>query len=98
MTDTYPILGEALEHHQAGRHEEAAALYRRALEVDPREPTALYLFGLLNFETGQTEAALDLLGRVVEARPDHAQARFTLANLLAWRGEFEPAIAQYGAV
>ena len=98
MIDTHPILGEALNHHQAGRHDEAAALYRKALEADPREPTALYLFGLLNFETGQTEAALDLLRRVVEARPNHAQARFTLANILSWRGEFEPAAAQYSAV
>ena len=98
MTDTHPILGEALEHHQAGRHLEAATLYRRALEADPREPTALYLYGLLNFETGQTEAALESLRRVVDIRPNHAQARFTLANLLSWRGEFEPAIVQYRAV
>lgn len=97
MIDTHPILGEALEHHQAGRREEAAALYRLALEADPHEPTALYLYGLLNFETGDVEAALGLMRRVVEARPDHAQARFTLANLLAWRGEFEPAIVEYRA-
>jgi len=98
MIDTHPLLGEALEHHQAGRHAEAAALYRLALDADPNEPTALYLYGLLNFETGQVEAALDLMRRVVEVRPNHAQARFTLANLLLWRGEFEAAIAAYRAV
>ena len=98
MIDTHPILGEALEHHQAGRHEEAAVLYQLALDADPREPTALYLYGLLNFQTGQIEAALDLLRRVVEVRPDHAQARFTLANLLFWRGDHAEAIKAYRAV
>ena len=98
MTDTHAILGEALEHHQAGRHDQAAGLYRQALEADPNEPTALYLYGLLNFETGQIEAALGLLRKVVAARPDHAQAGFTLANLLAWRGEYDEAIKAYGAV
>ena len=98
MTDSHAILGKALEHHQAGRHAEADALYRQALAADPEEPTALYLFGLLNFEAGQIEAALERLGRVVELRPDHAQARFTLANVQHWRGRHAEAIAGYEAV
>jgi tetratricopeptide (TPR) repeat protein len=98
MTDTHAILGEALEHHQAGRHAQAAALYRQALEADPEDPTALYLSALLNFETGQTLAALDQLRKVVALRPDHAQARFTLANLQHWRGDYGLAIAGYQAV
>ncbi|HEX4180117.1 MAG TPA: tetratricopeptide repeat protein [Caulobacteraceae bacterium] len=98
MTDSHALLGEALEHHQAGRHDQAATLYRRALEIDPDEPTALYLFGLLNFEAGQTLAALDLLSKVVKLRPDHAQAGFTLANLRHWRGDYAQAVAGYRAV
>ncbi len=98
MTDTHTLLGEALEHHQAGRHDQAAALYRRALEIDPDEPTALYLYALFNFEAGQTQAALTLLTKVVELRPDHAQARFTLANLLHWRGDYAAAAAGYKTV
>jgi tetratricopeptide (TPR) repeat protein len=98
MTDTHTILGEALEHHQAGRRAEAERLYRQALAADPDEPTALYLYGLLNFESGQVEAALNQLGKVVALRPDHAQARFTLANVQHWRGRYEDAIAGYEAV
>ena len=98
MVDTHSILGEALEHHQAGRHQQAATLYRQAIDADPDEPTALYLFGLLNFETGQIPTAIDLLRRVVQARPDHAQARFTLANMHHWRGDHAEAVEQYRAV
>jgi tetratricopeptide (TPR) repeat protein len=98
MTDSHAILGEALELHQARRHAEAAALYQRALELDPDEPTALYLFGLLQFETGQIDSAIGLLTKVVATRPDHAQARFTLANLQHWRGDFAAAAENYAAV
>jgi tetratricopeptide (TPR) repeat protein len=98
MTDSHALLGDALEHHQAGRHVEAAELYERALEIDPNEPTALYLYGLLSFETGQVETALRLLGRVTILRPDHAQARVTLANVQHWRGDYAGAIENYQAV
>ena len=98
MTDSHALLGEALEHHQAGRHVEAAELYERALEVDADEPTALYLYGLLSFETGQVETALRLLSRVTVLRPDHAQARITLANIQHWRGDYAKAVENYQAV
>jgi tetratricopeptide (TPR) repeat protein len=98
MIDTQSILAQALEHHQAGRREQAAALYQQALDADPHEPTALYLSGLLNFETGHVEAAADLLRRVVEVRPSHAEARFTLASLQHWRGDRASAIEGYRAV
>jgi tetratricopeptide (TPR) repeat protein len=89
------VLAAALESHQAGRTDEAERLYRRALINDPREPTALYLLGLLNFETGRAEEAAELLETVVGLRPDHAQARLTLAQLRHWRGEHAAAIAGY---
>jgi tetratricopeptide (TPR) repeat protein len=91
-------LGEALEHHQARRHAEATALYIRVLEDDPDEPTALYLLGLLSFETGKVDIAFGLLDRVVALRPDHAQARVTLANLRHWQGDYAAAIEGFKAV
>ena len=68
------LVAAALENHRAGRAEDADRLYRRALADDPADPTALYLYGLFNFESGRADAAVTLLERVVELRPDHAQA------------------------
>jgi tetratricopeptide (TPR) repeat protein len=95
MAGAPDVLALALERHQAGQGEEAGQLYRQALDADPTNPTALYLYGLLNFEAGQSETAAVLLESVVALRPEHAQARLTLAQLRHWRGEHADAIADY---
>ena len=95
MTDMTSVLAAALDHHQAGRRDEAEPLYRQVLAADPAEPTALYLFGLMNFEAGRPDVAEGLLQQLVEVRPVHAEAHFTLANVRYWLGRRAPAIAGY---
>ena len=89
------VLAAALEQHQAGRHDDAERLYRQALDADPREPTALYLYGLMVFEAGRADEAADLFEQVVALRPDHVEAQITLARLRHWRGEPVAAIEGY---
>ncbi|HKT54261.1 MAG TPA: tetratricopeptide repeat protein, partial [Caulobacteraceae bacterium] len=88
-------LAAALEHHQAGRPDAAEPLYVEALAADPCDPTALYLYGLFNFEAGRAERACELLQTVVDLRPDHAEAQATLAGVRHWRGEFARAVDAY---
>src|SRR5580692_6208927 len=88
-------LAAALEHQQAGRPDAAEPLYIQALAADPRDPTALYLYGLFNFQAGRAERACELLQAVVDLRPDHAEAQATLAGVLHWRGELARAIEAY---
>lgn len=95
MSDIAETIAAALDRHQAGARDEAEALYRRALDADPSEPTALYLYGLFNFEAGRVEAADRLLSRVVEVRPGHAEGHVALANLAYWRGRHDAAVDGY---
>ena len=95
MSDIAETLAAALDRHQAGDRAEAETLYRRVLDADPREPTALYLYGLFNFEAGRVEAADRLLSKVVEVRPAHAEGHVALANLAYWRGRHDAAVEGY---
>ena len=95
MTDTAEILARALEAHQSGQPVTAEALYRQVLVEEPANPTALYLCGLLNFESGRVDEAEVLLRGVVDAAPDQAEGHAALAGLLYWRGDYGAAIEGY---
>ncbi len=74
------------QQHQAGRLDEAAALYRRVLAQAPEHAGALGLLGLLHQQQGALEDALDCLRRAAQAEPAQAVFRLTLAHLLAEMG------------
>lgn len=61
-------LDRALAHHRAGRLAEAEAIYRTILAARPDHPDALHMLGLLAFQCGQAEAAVELIGRAVEIK------------------------------
>jgi tetratricopeptide (TPR) repeat protein len=90
-------LALALCHHQAGRHAAAEASYRQVLQDNAADPTALYLYGCLQFEMGSTRSAIDLMRKVVALRPDRTEGHVALARLLSSRGEHRVAAASYRA-
>ncbi len=71
----------------AGRHAEAAAEFRRILELKPLEP-AVFLdrLGYELFDAGDTAGAEKALRDAVAASPAFARARYHLAFLLAKTG------------
>ena len=76
------VLGEALRHHQAGRLPQAEDLYRRLLQVEPDQPDALNLLGVVAAHTGHTDQALGLIGRAVSLQPDTVDFHVNLAQVL----------------
>jgi tetratricopeptide (TPR) repeat protein len=84
-----------LERHQAGRRDQAERLYAEALARDPEEATALYLLGLLAFETDRPNEAAILLQRVSDLRPRNLDAQVTLASVRHWLGERDAAAQAY---
>ncbi|MBV9813763.1 MAG: tetratricopeptide repeat protein, partial [Acetobacteraceae bacterium] len=55
-------LRAAVEHHGKGRLDKAEELYRRALRRHPDHPDILHLLGVLAFDRGRPERALQLIG------------------------------------
>ena len=48
-----------------GRAREAADRYQQVLRANPSQPDALYLLGVLAHQTGNQEAAIELMRRAI---------------------------------
>ena len=56
---------EALRLHQAGQFAEAERLYRQILAREPRHADSLHLLGVLAYQRGQNESAIELIGQAI---------------------------------
>lgn len=65
MTTIAEAFQVAFSHHQAGQLREAEALYRRILEREPEHADALHLLGLVAYQVGRYDVAIQLIGRAV---------------------------------
>ncbi len=87
-------LGLATVEARGGRADLAAGLYRRALEIDPRNATALA--GLAALSGGaRGESAEEQLLRDIAEHPDAAPLRFALGNLYASQSLWTQAQSAY---
>ena len=60
----------AIEHHRAGRLNEAEVLYRGILQANPAHPDANHNLGLIAVQTGHVDASLPLFKAALDACPD----------------------------
>ncbi len=81
MGGTAALLEGALAHHRAGRLAMAEKAYRRVLEIEPEEPTAEHLLGLIAYQEGRYQEALARMIRATELAPAYAEAHQNLGNL-----------------
>jgi predicted O-linked N-acetylglucosamine transferase (SPINDLY family) len=81
--------------HQQGRLDEAGALYRQALQWEPRHFHALHLLGVIALQHNQAELALEWIGRALSIDPQSGVAHVNLGNAQHQLGRFEAAIASY---
>jgi tetratricopeptide (TPR) repeat protein len=92
---TQQAFESALQHHQAGRLQEAAELYRRVLAGEQEHVVALHHLGLIAQHTGRPDVALQLIGRSIAIKNDYADAHISLGNILQSQGRSDEAIAAY---
>jgi tetratricopeptide (TPR) repeat protein len=86
MSDRMQTLRTALEHLKAGRFDQCAALCRPLLDADPNDADARFFLGVSLGARGQMDEAVEHLTTVVQARPDHIDARRELARMLQAQG------------
>lgn len=95
MADIPEALRCGMEHHRAGRLAEAEQMYRQVLATHPRHAGAVHLLGLVAFQNGKHDAAVDYLKQAIEI--DALQAPFSadLGEIYRTLGKIPEAIAAF---
>ena len=88
-------IGQALQHHRAGRLAEAEALYRQVLAIDPRHTDGLHLLGVVADQVGQHAAAVALIRQAIAVSGEQPVFLVHLGRALKAHGDLEEAIACY---
>lgn len=81
----------------AGRWAEAAALFRKGLEIRPSDPSLRHRLGTALAQMGDGPGAVNAFETVIRSNPDFARAYFSLGVLAAEARQFDIAIRQFQA-
>jgi tetratricopeptide (TPR) repeat protein len=76
------LLEAGVQHHRAGRRNDAEICYRRILAAEPNNDSALNLLGVIAQETGHSDAAVHLITRAIAINPNIAGYHNNLGNAL----------------
>jgi tetratricopeptide (TPR) repeat protein len=90
----YDWFQEGLAQENAGRLDEAAAAYRRALKLDPGLGAGHTNLGTLAHRRGDVAEARASFAAALAVDPEQPEARYNLAHLLCESGEFELGAAE----
>lgn len=85
----------ALQHHKAGRLDEAEPIYRSIIAANPKHSDAIHLLGMTAYQRGQTDLALDLVQRAIALDPNVAVYHNNLGQTLERLGRRTDATAEY---
>ncbi len=89
------MLSQAIALHGRGATDEATALYRRALELDPFQSDAAHFLGILTRDAGDETSAERLLRQAIAANDRHPVYHASLGLTLRRLGRPAEAVASY---
>ena len=95
MAEQHFVLGSSLDDGTPDKREEAAAAYRRALEIDPRLVPALINLANIHYTEEHLIEAMALYERAIALEPDVFESYFNLGNIHHDLGRYRAAEEYY---
>ena len=93
--DRDEILNMAVQHHQAGRVDEADGLYRLLLDVEPEFADELHLSGLIRLARNQPGETIELSGQAIDGNPGNAAYHGNLGRAYAALDDADAALESF---
>jgi predicted O-linked N-acetylglucosamine transferase (SPINDLY family) len=93
MATVAEVLNTALEHHRAGRLDQAEPLYKHLLARAPNHPDALHLLGMVAYQSGRHQEALALIQQAIRINGASIDFHDHLGVVLIALGRYDEAIA-----
>ena len=84
-----------LRFHRDGDLRQAADVYYHALELHADQADALHLLGLISYQSGESDAALRLVGRAITSDPENAVFHISRGDILQALGRLPGAVESY---
>jgi tetratricopeptide (TPR) repeat protein len=89
------LFAEALAHHQSGLVAQAERLYRQVLAIDAGHAGSHHLLGIIAYETGRYDTAVEEIGKAIAITPGLAASHTDLGNALKMQGRLDEAAASH---
>ena len=89
------LLNTGLSFQNSGNFSEAEKCYRQVLDLQPENPVAYHLIGLMANKLGKSDIAIDLISRAVSFFPNYMDAHYNLGTVFQGLGRNDEAIASY---
>jgi tetratricopeptide (TPR) repeat protein len=95
MSSTETLVQQAISLHQQGNLAGAETIYKKALELDPKDFDALHMLGIVNAQRGTFDEAEKLLRMALSVDAKVAPCFHNHGTILCKLGRFDEAIESY---
>src|SRR5512141_3109940 len=92
------LFSQGLALHHDRELDQARGFYEKVLEMRPEHFDALHMLGVIAYQTGQFNRAVELIDKAIEQEPDHADAYFSRGIAQGYLGRLEAAVESYDRV